>query len=260
MNTLRHRDGHLAQLSPYCVAGRSPTAHVRLASNAASSEHAAFHLIDGAWYLRDLGSRNGTFLNGVPVQARERVLLAQGDIICFGDAREEWRVEDLAPAPAVDHPPLLETSALSPSAELARVTLNLSVSPDGRDVFASFTLDGAERVEALGSRAGFRILLFLARARLEDRARGISPSEEGWRPRSLLLEEFQMTKNRLAVEAHRMRQLFEQHGVRDASLLLEYRRAARAFRLGIARVALEGEPRYAASSARPQPTVSPGEQ
>src|SRR5690606_17213444 len=52
MNTLRHRDGHLAQLSPYCVAGRSPTAHVRLASNAASSEHAAFHLIDGAWYLR----------------------------------------------------------------------------------------------------------------------------------------------------------------------------------------------------------------
>jgi pSer/pThr/pTyr-binding forkhead associated (FHA) protein len=242
MITLRHRDGHLAQLSPYCVAGRSPAAHVRLASSAASSEHAAFHLIDGAWYLRDLGSRNGTFVNGVPVQGRKRVALSHGDIICFGDAREEWRVEDLGAAPALEHPPLLETSALSPSAELARVALTLSMSPDGMDVFASFALDGGERVEPLGTRSGFRILYFLARARLEDRARGVSPAEEGWRPRSLLLEEFQMTKNRLAVEAHRMRQLFEQHGVRDASLLLEYRRASRTFRLGIARLTLEGAP------------------
>ena len=149
MSTLRHRDGRLVRLSPYCLAGRSPEAHVTLLSRAASSEHAAFHLVDSAWFLRDLGSRNGTFLNGVRVHAGDRVPLSQGDILCFGDAREEWRVEELAPAAVMVPPPLLETSALT-STELTRVTLRLSVSPDGRDVLASFTMDEDSRVQNLG--------------------------------------------------------------------------------------------------------------
>jgi pSer/pThr/pTyr-binding forkhead associated (FHA) protein len=48
-----------------------------------SARHARVEpLRDGLWVV-DLGSRNGTFLNGAPVDGRER--LAQGDVLRIGD-------------------------------------------------------------------------------------------------------------------------------------------------------------------------------
>jgi pSer/pThr/pTyr-binding forkhead associated (FHA) protein len=49
----------------------------------ASARHARVEpLRDGLWIV-DLGSRNGTFLNGAPVDGRER--LREGDVVRIGD-------------------------------------------------------------------------------------------------------------------------------------------------------------------------------
>ena len=239
MTCLRHPDGRVLVLSPYCVAGRSPEAQARLTSSAVSSEHAAFHRIGETWYLRDLGSRNGTFLNGDSLEQGKRVPLEHGDRLRFGDAREEWRFERNGDGSDAEHPVLLETSSLQPRTALDRVALRLAVSPDARDVSIELAILGEDHRQSLGSRAGFHLLLFLARARLEDRDRAIALAEEGWRSRDAVLEALEMTKNRLSVESHRLRHLFEQHGVRDASSLLELRRGSSTLRLGVEHLAID---------------------
>jgi hypothetical protein len=50
-----------------------------------------------AWELQDLGSRNGTFLDGERVAPGARVLLRVGSQLRFGNAPEVWDVADVAP-------------------------------------------------------------------------------------------------------------------------------------------------------------------
>ncbi len=63
------------------VVGRSPSAGIRLSDANVSREHAAFEEDDGQWVIVDLGSTNGTFVNGEPV---ERSRLRDGDVITMG--------------------------------------------------------------------------------------------------------------------------------------------------------------------------------
>ncbi|WP_437318438.1 sigma 54-interacting transcriptional regulator [Sorangium sp. So ce385] len=63
--------------------GRGPRADVRLRNTAASREHAKIVLLDGRAQLVDLGSRNGTLLNGVPVDGARP--LGSGDVVSIGD-------------------------------------------------------------------------------------------------------------------------------------------------------------------------------
>lgn len=52
------------------------------------------------WEVRDLGSRNGTHVNGELMALGKSYPLGQGDTICFGDAKEIWTLVD-ASAPQV---------------------------------------------------------------------------------------------------------------------------------------------------------------
>ncbi len=70
------------------VVGRAPSAQLRLWSTRVSSQHATFFERDGALFLQDLGSTNGTFVNGQRL-AEERGL-ADGDIVHFADV--EFRI------------------------------------------------------------------------------------------------------------------------------------------------------------------------
>ncbi|WP_437725804.1 sigma 54-interacting transcriptional regulator [Sorangium sp. So ce861] len=63
--------------------GRGPGADVRLRNTSASREHAKIVLLDGRAQLVDLGSRNGTLLNGVPVDGARP--LGSGDVVSIGD-------------------------------------------------------------------------------------------------------------------------------------------------------------------------------
>lgn len=58
--------------------------------------HAEIGVREGGYYLVDLGSRNGTYLNGRPIPKRKSVPIAVGDKILFG-AEVEATVEALLP-------------------------------------------------------------------------------------------------------------------------------------------------------------------
>ena len=53
------------------------------------------------WELQDLGSRNGTFLNGSRIEPGARTLLRIGATLRFGDGQQDWLVVDLDPPEAV---------------------------------------------------------------------------------------------------------------------------------------------------------------
>lgn len=67
--------------APQCVVGRDQTADYYLADRRASRLHAKVLALHNRYYIQDLGSRNGTYLNGHRVE-NER--LAHGDLLMFG--------------------------------------------------------------------------------------------------------------------------------------------------------------------------------
>jgi CheY-like chemotaxis protein len=84
-----------------CMLGRNPECDVCLTAPFISRRHCALFVRDGQVWVRDLGSRNGTFLNGQPVQGDQPVR--------DGDRLELYRIgfqvhlqETSAPAGAAD--------------------------------------------------------------------------------------------------------------------------------------------------------------
>jgi diguanylate cyclase (GGDEF)-like protein len=65
------------------IVGRSPDATVRLKDEGISREHAEVCVDGGRVIVKDLGSTNGTFVNGVRVEERE---LRDGDQLTIGEA------------------------------------------------------------------------------------------------------------------------------------------------------------------------------
>jgi hypothetical protein len=68
--------------------GRLPDCDVILADKGASRRHAQLKRQDGSWTITDLGSTNGTQLNGQTIQSRE---LGDGDRITIGTTVIEFR-------------------------------------------------------------------------------------------------------------------------------------------------------------------------
>lgn len=62
--------------------GRDAGNDVPLTDEAASARHAVLELRDGEWWIEDLGSTNGTLVNGQRIEKRERVRF--GDEIAIG--------------------------------------------------------------------------------------------------------------------------------------------------------------------------------
>ena len=86
-------NGRAAELSvaeghPPRIIGRSSEADIPLGDPEASRRHAAVQVAGGALYVTDLGSRNGTFLNGKRL-ADEGIELKIGDHIDVGNTRIE---------------------------------------------------------------------------------------------------------------------------------------------------------------------------
>ncbi|MFQ3565520.1 MAG: FHA domain-containing protein [Aggregatilineales bacterium] len=77
--------GQSYPLLPLTSLGRSPTNVIKLDDTFASSEHAIVAMRNGQWWLEDRQSRNGTTVNGVPVN--QAVIITDGDIIGIGKYR-----------------------------------------------------------------------------------------------------------------------------------------------------------------------------
>ena len=67
------------------VIGRSPTSDFVVADDTVSARHAVLNYADGGWGLRDVGSLNGTFVNGWRVV--DEILVRPGDELKIGESR-----------------------------------------------------------------------------------------------------------------------------------------------------------------------------
>ncbi|MBV9949985.1 MAG: FHA domain-containing protein [Myxococcales bacterium] len=85
-------------LEPELLVGRSPRCALRLGVAFVSAEHALVRWTGRCWELRDLFSRNGTFLDGVRLRPGQDYALRRGSRIAFGKALEhQWELVDPSP-------------------------------------------------------------------------------------------------------------------------------------------------------------------
>ena len=87
----------LFHLAPITTIGRNNRNTIVLRDSFVSGEHALLEWRDTQWWLEDLGSRNGTQLNGVRLS--DPTVISAGDIIMIGDIRFKlegpgWRKEE----------------------------------------------------------------------------------------------------------------------------------------------------------------------
>ena len=102
MGALELPDGRRHVLGADHLIGRDPQADLALNSGAASRRHAAIRWTGQHWEIHDLGSLNGTFVNGQRLAVGDRTHLPCGSTVRFGEDEQEWTmVEVTAPGPAL---------------------------------------------------------------------------------------------------------------------------------------------------------------
>src|SRR4051812_19285680 len=74
--------------------GRASACNIRIADQGVSSKHAKIWCEDGQYFLMDLGSTNGTFVNDRDV---DREKLSDGDVITFGMTKASFVGEQPQP-------------------------------------------------------------------------------------------------------------------------------------------------------------------
>ncbi|MBK7826389.1 FHA domain-containing protein [Nannocystis sp.] len=95
MGVLRAQEsGHTLQLPARCLIGRSRACDLVLGEPQVSSQHAALEWNGSKWEVCDLGSRNGTHVNGLRLAAGERVPIRRGAELRFGRESPAWLLAD----------------------------------------------------------------------------------------------------------------------------------------------------------------------
>jgi predicted component of type VI protein secretion system len=99
----KHRGKRFSLPEKECVIGRQEGCAIRLTSRDVSKMHCAIQATAEGLVVRDLGSRNGTLVNDVPVTGP--TLVRPGETIRVGPMT--FRVVDSTPkpAPTPEHPP-----------------------------------------------------------------------------------------------------------------------------------------------------------
>lgn len=160
--TGKHRGARLNLPPRTVVVGRDEKCSVRLNTHEVSREHCTLRVDGERIHVKDLGSRNGTFINDIEV--KEESTLKAGDILRIGPMlfQMETRRPDLPEPPSEEFPnpsddsvanwltedePVLntetDTGVMSTDAanELARKSL---IPPPGQDKFDSVAEEAAD--------------------------------------------------------------------------------------------------------------------
>jgi hypothetical protein len=98
------KTGIVRQLESEHVIGRASNCAVRIERRYVSAQHAILRWTGAHWELKDLGSRNGTFLNSVRLNASEPYALEKGAQIHFAKPEESWVFVDDSPAQVMATP------------------------------------------------------------------------------------------------------------------------------------------------------------
>lgn len=121
--------GKILTFSKRLSIGRSQANDLSLPDEAASRDHAVIHGEESGFVLRDLGSSNGTFINGIKIQER---VLHSGDEIRIGGSLLTFYAEELNKK---------ETRIVG--AEESHFYVESSLQEKEVDIFASSTLSRA---------------------------------------------------------------------------------------------------------------------
>lgn len=92
MAILKDEVGNEVRLAPSTLVGRSSRCDLRLDDPRVSAEHAVIRWHGGRWLIRDLGSRNGTLVQGQRLQGGVAVPLEVGADLRFGESEAVWWV------------------------------------------------------------------------------------------------------------------------------------------------------------------------
>jgi hypothetical protein len=131
------RSGRTSVPEPDFLVGRSSRCGLLIDETYVSSQHAHIRWTGEGWEVKDLGSRNGTFLDGVQLKPGTSQPLRVGARLVFGHDEQEWLFADDTPPRAMviplkgGDPLLMEGDMLAvPSADDPRATLYRAT--DGR--------------------------------------------------------------------------------------------------------------------------------
>lgn len=127
--------GELKILEADHTIGRLPNSSLVLKHDYISKRHAILHYSGERWEVRDLGSRNGTYLNGELLKPGEDMPVGSGARLAFGRTDQAWEFVDTAPPVAMvvplgeGEPLLMEEDMLAlPSADNPIVTIYANAS------------------------------------------------------------------------------------------------------------------------------------
>lgn len=84
------------QLAEETLIGRSSVCRLQLNNSEVSKQHAIINWTRRGWSIRDLGSRNGTFVDGRRLEHGEEVVLLADTELRFG-RKERWILDSAAP-------------------------------------------------------------------------------------------------------------------------------------------------------------------
>jgi hypothetical protein len=149
VGTLERMDtGERIALRSRVLFGRSAACDHRVEDPRVSSEHASLGWTGAAWEVRDLGSKNGTFVGERRLASGERLLLLPGDMLALGAPRP--------PAPAfvlADGAPPAASARHAQTGVVRAAQAGLLVLPDDETPFAFLVeqRDGSWAVEAQGT-------------------------------------------------------------------------------------------------------------
>jgi hypothetical protein len=215
------------RLDGHALVGRHERCNVRLPNPCVSSEHAAIGWTGREWCVRDLGSRNGTYIDGERIPPGERRPVHRGMTLAFGIADHAWLLV------ADDAPDDARTSSVTITAESSEeLRLRFVVSPDEETVEVAIL--GVSPAITLPERSYHYLLLTLARTRLDDqRVPGLDVREHGWQCVDDVAKAMGTNLETLNVHIHRLRKQFADLGVSGVSEIIERRVVARQIRIAV---------------------------
>lgn len=83
------------------IIGRAPRSDLHLPRHLVSQQHALVFWTGQAWMIRDLGSRNGTFVDARRISTGQSVLLRERSVVAIGEMAEAWEVASAQAPPEI---------------------------------------------------------------------------------------------------------------------------------------------------------------
>ena len=87
-----NRDDEIALPEKTCILGKGKNADIRVDNTAVSREHISIEYTGGCWFATDLGTTNGTYIDGQKLRANQKYELADGMQLRLADEEFVFRI------------------------------------------------------------------------------------------------------------------------------------------------------------------------